>query len=117
MRILYLADIRFPLERANCIQSMESCHALATRGHHVTLVVRPDTQDPARDPFDFYALPRIENLEIEVAPATGHIWARPRHQLSKMNIELEWFEKYARRRTYTAEPVPAQNDPKVVPAP
>src|SRR5436190_5176360 len=71
VRILYLADIRFPLERANGIQSMESCHALATRGHQVTLVVRPDTQDPARDPFDFYALPRIENLEIEVAPATG----------------------------------------------
>jgi hypothetical protein len=32
VRILYLADIRFPLERANGIQSMETCHALADRG-------------------------------------------------------------------------------------
>ena len=58
VRILYLADIRFPLERANGIQSMETCHALAARGHDVTLVVRPDTHTPPRDPFAFYGLPR-----------------------------------------------------------
>ena len=43
MRILYFADIRFPLERANGIQTMETCHALAERGHTVHLVVKPDT--------------------------------------------------------------------------
>ena len=47
MRILYFADIRFPLERANGIQTMETCHALAARGHDVHLVVRPDTQHAA----------------------------------------------------------------------
>ena len=57
MRILYFADIRFPLERANGIQTMETCHALAERGHEVHLVVRPDTHTPARDPFEFYGLP------------------------------------------------------------
>ena len=71
MRILYLADIRFPLERANGIQSMETCHALATRGHEVTFVVRPDTHTPPRDPFAFYGLPRIPQLRIETAPITG----------------------------------------------
>jgi glycosyltransferase involved in cell wall biosynthesis len=71
VRILYLADIRFPLERANGIQSMETCHALAARGHEVTLVVRPDTHSPARDPFTFYGLPRIAGLRIEMAPITG----------------------------------------------
>jgi len=55
VRILYLADIRFPLERANGIQSMETCYALAGRGHDVTLVVRPDTHTPPRDPFAFYS--------------------------------------------------------------
>ena len=68
MRILYLADIRFPLERANGIQSMETCHALAARGHEVTLVVRPDTHTPARDPYAFYGLLRIPRLHIEIAP-------------------------------------------------
>lgn len=76
MRILYLADIRFPLERANGIQSMETCHALAERGHGVTLVVRPDTETPPRDPFAFYGLPRSANLHVEVVPVTGPQMAR-----------------------------------------
>jgi glycosyltransferase involved in cell wall biosynthesis len=76
VQILYLADIRFPLERANGIQSMETCHALAARGHDVTLVVRPDTRTPPRDPFVFYGLPRIAGLTVEVAPVTGPAAAR-----------------------------------------
>ncbi len=53
MKILYFADIRLPLERANGIQTMETCHALAGRGHDVRLVVRPDTHMPSRDPFEY----------------------------------------------------------------
>ncbi len=86
MRILYLADIRFPLERANGIQSMETCHALAARGHEVSLLVRPDSHTPPRDPFAFYGLPRLAAehgaaeyadyagkgiLRIEVVPVAG----------------------------------------------
>jgi glycosyltransferase involved in cell wall biosynthesis len=76
VRILYLADIRFPLERANGIQSMETCYALAARGHTVTMVVRPDTSAPPRDPFAFYGLERIDRLHIEVAAAAGPPAAR-----------------------------------------
>ena len=76
VRILYLADIRFPLERANGIQSMETCHALASRGHEVTLLVRPDTHEPARDPFAFYGLPRTNALRIEIAPIGGPMASR-----------------------------------------
>ena len=76
MRILYLADIRFPLERANGIQSMATCHALAARGHEVALLVRPDSRTPPRDPFTFYGLERIPGLRIEVAPITGPATAR-----------------------------------------
>jgi len=54
LRILYLADIRFPLERANGIQTMETGYALAERRHEVILAVRPDTARPVRDPFAFY---------------------------------------------------------------
>ena len=32
VRITYFADVRFPLERANGIQTMETCYALAARG-------------------------------------------------------------------------------------
>jgi len=71
MRILSLADIRFPLERANGIQTIETCHALARRGHQVTLLVRPDTQRPARDPLAFYDLPPIDTLTIARVPVRG----------------------------------------------
>ena len=71
MRILYLADIRFPLERANGIQTMETCHALARRGHDVTLVVRPDTHVPARDPLVYYGLPSQDGLHVDRAPVAG----------------------------------------------
>jgi glycosyltransferase involved in cell wall biosynthesis len=71
VRILYLADIRFPLERANGIQSMETSHALARRGHDVHMIVRPDTSAPPRDPYVFYGLPRVDRLSIERAPVAG----------------------------------------------
>ena len=76
MSILYLADIRFPLERANGIQSMATCHALAGRGHEVTLVVRPDSHTPPRDPFAFYGVARLPGLHVDVAPITGPVAAR-----------------------------------------
>jgi len=76
MRVTYLADIRLPLERANGIQTVQTCHALAERGHEVTLIARPDTQKPARDPYDYYGLPRTERFAIEVAPVTGPQLAR-----------------------------------------
>lgn len=74
MTILYLADTRFPIERANGAQTMATCHALAGRGHDVTLVVRPDTARPARDPFLFYDLPPEPRLTVR--PIASN--ARPR---------------------------------------
>lgn len=71
MRLLYFSDIRFPLERANGIQTMETCHALARRGHDVTLVVRPDTASPARDPFGYYGLPTSERLRVVTVRVRG----------------------------------------------
>jgi glycosyltransferase involved in cell wall biosynthesis len=65
VKILCFADTRFPIERANGVQTMATCHALAARGHQVTLVVRPDTASPARDPFKFYGVPHLRELSIE----------------------------------------------------
>jgi len=78
MRVLYFADIRFPLERANGIQTMETCFSLAERGHTIHLVVKPDTHSPARDPFEFYGLPKTSSLIIERvnAPAGAGLVAR-----------------------------------------
>jgi glycosyltransferase involved in cell wall biosynthesis len=69
-RLFCVADVRFPLERANGIQTIETCAALARRGHIVRLLVRPDTAVPARDPFAYYGVapePRLSIDRIRVA--------------------------------------------------
>jgi glycosyltransferase involved in cell wall biosynthesis len=76
MKLLYFADIRLPLERANGIQTVETCHALAARGHDVTLIVRPDTHVPPRDPYEYYGLERTKGFAIEQAPVAGPLFAR-----------------------------------------
>ena len=50
---------------------METCYALAERGHHVQLVVRPDTYLPRRDPFEFYGLAPTSRLVFDYAPVIG----------------------------------------------
>ena len=71
MTLLYFADTRFPIERANGWQTMATCHALASRGHDVTLVVRPDSMSPARDPFGFYGLPAVAGLRLRSSAPAG----------------------------------------------
>ena len=55
---------------------METCHALARRGHAITLGVRPDTVQPLRDPFDYYGLDRLETLTVRHARVWGAVLAR-----------------------------------------
>jgi len=43
---------------------------------------------------------------LYIAPREGHQWAELRHLIFKANTELEWFEKYARGKTYTWEKTP-----------
>jgi glycosyltransferase involved in cell wall biosynthesis len=62
--VLYFADTRFPIERANGVQTMATCHALAEHGRNVVLVVRPDTAPAARDPFEFYGVAPLLRLTI-----------------------------------------------------
>jgi glycosyltransferase involved in cell wall biosynthesis len=72
-RVFCIADVRFPVERANGIQTIETCAALARRGHAVRLVVRPDTTVPARDPFEYYGVERDPRLSIERVRVAGPI--------------------------------------------
>jgi glycosyltransferase involved in cell wall biosynthesis len=74
--VLYLADIRFPLERANGVQTAHTCAALAECGLQVSLLVRPDTHDPPRDPLTFYGLDATPGLSIERAAVRGGASAR-----------------------------------------
>jgi glycosyltransferase involved in cell wall biosynthesis len=97
VRVLSLTDVRFPIERANGIQTMETAHALAGLGHAVTLGVRPDTTRPGRDPFAFYGLPRTDRLQFARAPVRGPyalrrlhfvLWALARASRSRFDVVL-----------------------------
>jgi glycosyltransferase involved in cell wall biosynthesis len=70
-RILCFADVRFPLERANGIQTIETCAALARLGHQVRLIVRPDTARPPRDPLAFYGVEAAPGLSLERVVVAG----------------------------------------------
>lgn len=87
MTVLYFADTRFPIERANGAQTMATCHALARQGHDVTLVVRPDSATPPRDPFAFYGWPPEPRLTITtIAPARGVTARRLQYLLSAVRL-------------------------------
>jgi dipeptidyl aminopeptidase/acylaminoacyl peptidase len=47
--------------------------------------------------------------ELHMAPNEGHQWVQPVHELYKMNVEMEWIEKYVRTIRYIPEPVPSHN--------
>lgn len=64
MKVLYLADIRFPMERANGIQTIETCHALARAGVDVDLVVRRSDSRPDSSCLEFYGLPPHPRLKL-----------------------------------------------------
>ena len=78
MTILSFADTRFPIERANGVQTMATCRALAARGHHITLLVRADSAATPRDPFEFYGVTPLPSFTIE---AVGSSTARRMHML------------------------------------
>ena len=87
MNILSFADTRFPIERANGVQTMATCRALAARGHRVTLLVRADSASPPRDPFEFYGAAPLPTFTIEaVGPASARrmqmLWTGLRRALT-----------------------------------
>lgn len=58
MKILYVANVRMPTEKAHGLQIMKTCEAFADLGHEVTLVV-PARRNPIKDdPFEYYRVRR-----------------------------------------------------------
>lgn len=54
---------------------------------------------------------------LYMAPREPHGWGELRHQLFKVNVELDWFERYVTKRPYAWEKAPdetKEKDPKPV---
>ncbi len=54
MKIIYIANIRLPTEKAHGIQIMKMCQAFANKGVEVELLVPRRRNDLKQDSFDFY---------------------------------------------------------------
>jgi dipeptidyl aminopeptidase/acylaminoacyl peptidase len=67
-----------------------------------------DSRVPLSQSIEMWRALRTNGVptRLYVAPREGHQWGELRHQIAKANAELEWFEKYARNRPYTAEKTP-----------
>lgn len=65
MRIVYVANVRLPTERAHGIQIMEMCRAFAREGHEVRLVVPKRRNRIKASPWEHYGMkPDFEILEV-----------------------------------------------------
>jgi dipeptidyl aminopeptidase/acylaminoacyl peptidase len=67
-----------------------------------------DSRVPLAQSLEMYRALKSSGVptHLYVAPRDGHQWQELRHLIFKANVELEWFEKYARGRTYTWEKPP-----------
>lgn len=75
----------------------------------IFLVGQNDVRVPEPQSVEMYRALKSNGVatHLYVAPREPHGWAELRHVLFKMNVELDWFEKYAMERQYTWEKAPA----------
>lgn len=64
IRFIYITDIRFPMERANAIQTINTCHSLARRGIEVQLLVRKIDDRMDDECLNYYGLSPIKTLRL-----------------------------------------------------
>lgn len=77
-----------------------------------------DGRVPFEQSLEMYRALKANDVptHLWVAPREGHQWSELRHQLSKANVELEWFERYVRERPYVWERAPGDPRDGVSPA-
>lgn len=66
MKICYIANVRFPTEKAHGIQIMKMCEAFALHGHDVELIVSKRRNPITQDPFEYYAIDSVARGKIQI---------------------------------------------------
>jgi dipeptidyl aminopeptidase/acylaminoacyl peptidase len=71
-----------------------------------------DPRVPKEQAIEMHRALKANNVptKLYIAPRERHQWSELRHQLFKMNVELEWFEKYVTARPYVWERAPGDAD-------
>jgi dipeptidyl aminopeptidase/acylaminoacyl peptidase len=79
----------------------------------IILVGEKDARVPMPQSVEMYRALKSNGVptHLYIAPREPHGWQELRHQLFKMNVELDWFEKHAMGRTYQWEKAPEDQKP------
>jgi len=74
------------------------------------LVGEKDVRVPPAQSQEMYRALKSNGVptKLYIAPREPHTWNELRHQLFKINVELDWFEKYVRGRDYVWEKAPEE---------
>ena len=74
----------------------------------LVLVGENDVRVPPPQSVELYRALKTNGVptHLYMAPREPHGWRELRHRLFKMNVELEWFEKYAMGREHVWEKAP-----------
>jgi dipeptidyl aminopeptidase/acylaminoacyl peptidase len=74
----------------------------------IFFVGEKDPRVPMPQSIEMYQALKANGVptHLYVAPREPHGWTELRHNLYKLNAEIEWFEKYATRRSFTWEKAP-----------
>ena len=81
MRILYIANMRLPTEKAHGVQIMKMCEAFAHLGHEVTLVVPRCFNHIKDDPFRYYNVESIFSIK--------RLWTVDVSRFGKLGFRLQ----------------------------
>lgn len=77
MKIIYIANVRFPTEKAHGIQIMKMCEAFANNGHEIELVIPSRSTSVTGDPFTYYSIKKrfpIKRIFVVDLLKYGKFW-------------------------------------------
>ncbi len=85
----------------------------------LVLVGANDERVPPPQSVELYRALKANGVEtrLYMAPREPHVWRELRHELFKINVELDWFEKHVRGRSYEWAKPPGDGDEKTRPKP
>lgn len=81
------------------------------------LVGEQDPRVPMPQSVEMYRALKSNGVptHLYVAPREGHGWTELRHRLFKLQVEMEWFEKWVNNRVYVWEKAPGDEKKEGVP--
>ncbi len=84
----------------------------------IVLVGENDVRVPAAQSVELYRALKTNGVDshLYIAPREPHGWRELRHELFKVNVEIDWFERHVRGIEYEWETAPGDDDDEMMEA-